>query len=172
MKKFSEAVINYITTSSLQFPSKVIWELSEIAEDDMGGTSGGIYSLGLAAAAQSLAGEKAIDILAWQRSLESALQAISKYGGAEPGDRTMLDTLHSALKALRSGLKGGDAKKALTETIVAAEKGAKATITMMAKAGRAAYVSSEHLREEDAGAHAAALWTRAILSKIIKELYA
>ena len=43
----------------------------------------------------------------------------------------------------------------------AAEKGAEATANMKARAGRASYVSSEHLIHPDPGAYAVGLWMRA-----------
>lgn len=49
------AILSYLETASLESPSNVMWQLSEMAETDMGGTSGGIYSLGLAAASQAIA---------------------------------------------------------------------------------------------------------------------
>lgn len=49
------AILSYLETASLEYISNVLWDLSEIAEKDMGGTSGGIYSLGLSAASQAIA---------------------------------------------------------------------------------------------------------------------
>lgn len=48
-------VLQYLETAPLDKPAKLLWDLAEIAETGMGGTSGGIYSLGLAAASQSFA---------------------------------------------------------------------------------------------------------------------
>ena len=36
---------------------------------------------------------------AWVRALKYGLEAVMKYGGAAPGDRTMIDALHPALTA-------------------------------------------------------------------------
>jgi hypothetical protein len=48
-------MLDYLKGASVEYPSNVLWDLSEIAETDMGGSSGGIYSLGLSAASQALA---------------------------------------------------------------------------------------------------------------------
>ncbi|XP_034827112.1 triokinase/FMN cyclase-like [Maniola hyperantus] len=165
LKKFGKAVLSYLETASLQFPSSVVWELSEMAETDMGGTSGGIYSLGLAAASQAIARCTSNDRRTWLSAWESAMQAITKYGGAEPGDRTMLDTLHSAALVFQENLKA-DLKTALKRTVEAAEEGSKATATMTARAGRASYVASGYVNDEDAGARAVAVWLRAMLDHI------
>ncbi|XP_072938556.1 triokinase/FMN cyclase-like [Epargyreus clarus] len=165
LKNFGHAILSYIQTASLEYPSNVLWELSEMAETDMGGTSGGIYSLGLSAASQSLAGASVNSRETWLSAWESAMSAITKYGGAEPGDRTMLDTLHSAAVVFKDNLKS-DFKIALEKTAEAAEAGCAATANMIARAGRASYVSRAHVRGEDAGARAAAAWLTAVLAYV------
>ncbi|XP_026314785.1 triokinase/FMN cyclase-like [Hyposmocoma kahamanoa] len=166
LKKFGQAITSYLKMSSLEYPSNVLWDLSEIAETDMGGSSGGIYSLGLSAASQTLANAKSNDASAWLTAWQGAMEAITKYGGAEPGDRTMLDTLYPASVVYKENMKG-DIKTTLKKTVEAADKGAKATANMTAKAGRASYVSSIYTQDEDAGARAAAIWLQAILNYII-----
>ncbi|XP_013181565.1 PREDICTED: bifunctional ATP-dependent dihydroxyacetone kinase/FAD-AMP lyase (cyclizing)-like [Papilio xuthus] len=165
LKKFAQATLSYLENADLEHPSSVLWALSEAAETDMGGTSGGIYSLGLAAASQALANAKCNDPAAWLSAWEQAMAAITKYGGAEPGDRTMLDTLHTAASAFKANL-NADLKTLLQKTADAAEVGCRATANMTARAGRASYVSEEHVSGEDAGARAAALWLRAVLDSI------
>ncbi|XP_028179387.1 triokinase/FMN cyclase-like isoform X2 [Ostrinia furnacalis] len=132
LKKFAQAVLTYVEEAPMAEPASVLWDLSEAAERDMGGTSGGIYSLGLAAASQALSTAKSNDLASWVTAWESAMAAINKYGGAEPGDRTMLDTLHYAAQALKQNIKG-DLKTALLSASVAADNGAKATAAMTAR---------------------------------------
>lgn len=60
------------------------------------------------------------------------------YGGADLGDRTLIDALQPALEALRD--------HDLTAAISAAKKGAEATASMQkAGAGRSSYVNRENL---------------------------
>ena len=74
---------------------------------------------------------------------------MQEVGGANPGDRTMIDALHPALKALPGGL---------ASAATVARAGADLTATMLrALAGRATYVSSEKLAGHiDPGAEAVA----------------
>ena len=71
-------------------------------------------------------------------------------GGAELGDRTMVDALHPALQHLADG--------DIAAAAVAAREGADRTAEMLrAKAGRAAYVNPDQLRGYvDPGAEAVA----------------
>ncbi|XP_053612322.1 triokinase/FMN cyclase-like [Plodia interpunctella] len=169
IKQFAQAILDYIKQGSVEHPSNVLWVLSEIAEKDMGGTSGGIYSLGLAAASQSFASSRTVNITAWLAAWESGMQAITKYGGAEPGDRTMLDTLHTASVAFKQNL-SSDLKTLLRKTGDAAEVGAKATASMTARAGRASYVASGYTRDDDAGARAVAIWLQAIVDFMLSKI--
>jgi triose/dihydroxyacetone kinase / FAD-AMP lyase (cyclizing) len=72
------------------------------------------------------------------------------YGGAKPGDRTMVDALVPALQALKSSNLYAAAK--------AARMGANATANMTrARAGRSSYVSAQKLKGiNDPGAEAVA----------------
>ncbi|XP_059055515.1 triokinase/FMN cyclase-like [Achroia grisella] len=169
IKKFGQAVLEYLSRGAVEYPSNVLWQLSEIAETDMGGTSGGIYSLGLSAASQSFASERAVTPAAWLAAWESSMAAITKYGGAEPGDRTMLDSLHAAYEAFRQN-QGVDLKQALLKTSEAAEKGAKETASRIARAGRASYVAKEYLQDEDAGARAVAIWLKAVIKYMLSKI--
>lgn len=60
------------------------------------------------------------------------------YGGADRGDRTLIDALQPALEALQSG--------DLEAAVSAAQQGADATASMSkAGAGRSSYVNKENL---------------------------
>ena len=82
--------------------------------------------------------------------MSAGLDRIKQVGGAQLGDRTMIDALEPALAALGSGL------PAATK---AARKGADSTANIVkAKAGRASYVSADKLKgHNDPGAEAVAL---------------
>ena len=72
-------------------PLALMHELASLAEN-MGGSSGGIYSILLTSAGRAfqdqVGGEVKPD--AWVRALKYGLEAVMKYGGAAPGDRTMV----------------------------------------------------------------------------------
>lgn len=117
---------------------------SEALARSMGGSSGVLLAIFFSAASQSAtAGAR------WQDALSAGLASMMAYGGAEPGDRTMIDALAPALEALPMGLEAA-AK--------AARAGADATARMKsARAGRSSHVSSSHLAGVvDPGAEAVA----------------
>ena len=110
----------------------------------MGGSSGVLMAIFFAAAGSAKG--------TWQNALQAGLAKMMAYGGAKPGDRTMIDALAPALDVLA---KGGN----LAAAAKAARKGAAATQNMTrAKAGRSSYVSAANLAGvTDPGAEAVAL---------------
>jgi dihydroxyacetone kinase len=101
-------------------------------------------------------------------ALASALlqggEAVSKYGGAVLGSRTMLDALLPAAKALQAAAQANQpAAQAATSAAAAAAAGAEATKGMAAAAGRSSYVPGEALAgNADPGAQAVAVWVAAV----------
>ena len=110
----------------------------------MGGSSGVILAIFFEAS-----GDACASGLPVPKALLAGLNRISQVGGAQEGDRTMIDALGPALRALPDGL---------AEAAAAARFGADATAKMTrAKAGRAAYVPEENLvGHNDPGAEAVA----------------
>lgn len=111
----------------------------------MGGSSGVLLAIFFAAA-----GDAASSGYSITDALLMGLERMQEIGGAQPGDRTMVDALLPALNALPQGL-----DKAAT----AARAGAEATARMSkAKAGRSAYINEAQLAgHNDPGAEAAAV---------------
>ena len=110
----------------------------------MGGSSGVLLAIFFAAAGDASAGGKD-----WIDGLAAGLERIRQVGGANPGDRTMIDALAPALGSLKDGV-GAAARSA--------REGADYTATIAkAKAGRASYISEDKiLGHNDPGAEAVA----------------
>lgn len=95
--------------------------------------------------------------------LEEAILAIQKRGGAEPGQKTLLDALFPALEALREGLGRGDSLAvALTAAAEAARAGVEATKPLKSSFGRAAWLQDNTIGKADPGAAAAAIVLHAL----------
>lgn len=143
-------------------PSAVAACLDSIAENVMGGSSGGFYSLLFSSASSVL--QQSLSPQVWCDALKLGIETIMRYGGAEPGDRTMLDPLNAAHTTLASELsKKTDPVQAFRLAVQAADKTAQSTATMAARAGRASYVSKDHLKQADPGAVAVSIWMKAAL---------
>ncbi|EMB9644786.1 dihydroxyacetone kinase subunit DhaK [Enterobacter cloacae] len=99
----------------------------------MGGSSGVLMSIFFTAAGQKLHdGQSLAD------ALLSGLAQMKQYGGADLGDRSLIDALQPALETLQ--------KNDLQAAAQAAQQGAEATARMgKAGAGRSSYVNKENL---------------------------
>jgi dihydroxyacetone kinase len=92
---------------------------------------------------------------------------IMKLGGAKLGDKTMVDALAPAVKALEeAGKAGSSLREAFEKAAEAARRGADATKEMIAKKGKASYLGEKTLGYPDPGAVAVALIFKAISEKI------
>ncbi|KAH9624911.1 hypothetical protein KSS87_017492 [Heliosperma pusillum] len=101
----------------------------------MGGTSGIIYDILFNAAYASLktTSQGTITSKEWASALEAAIAAVSKYGGAQAGYRTLLDALIPASEVLRERLNAeDDPLDAFVKSSEAALSGAESTKHMQA----------------------------------------
>lgn len=140
----ARSVLHRLGTLPLADPAATLGEVGDILSKSMGGSSGVLLSIFFTAAAQALEGGASVS-----KALLAGLDRMIFYGGARPGDRTMIDALEPALKALDTG--------GLEDAAAAAQRGAEATAAMRkAKAGRSAYVGSQLYGVVDPGACAVA----------------
>ncbi|MBL9075393.1 dihydroxyacetone kinase subunit DhaK [Tabrizicola sp.] len=118
----------------------------------MGGSSGILLSIFVAAM-----GARAGEPPQWPAALRAGAVAMQRYGGAQEGDRTLLDALLPAIQALEAG-------QDLAASAHAAREGAARTAAMTkAHAGRASYVREDALRGvADPGATAVAVILEAL----------
>ncbi|MCM7589103.1 dihydroxyacetone kinase subunit DhaK [Enterobacter chuandaensis] len=121
------------STLPLNDVSKLLLLVGERLATVMGGSSGVLMSIFFTAAGQKLQdGQPLPD------ALLSGLAQMKQYGGADLGDRTLIDALQPALEALQKG--------DLQSAAQAAQQGAEATAKMAkAGAGRSSYVNKENL---------------------------
>ena len=113
--------------------SKLLLLVGERLATVMGGSSGVLMSIFFTAA-----GQKLHDGKSFPDALLSGLAQMKQYGGADLGDRTLIDALQPALEALQ--------KNDLQAAAQAAQQGAEATAKMeKAGAGRSSYVNKENL---------------------------
>lgn len=118
--------------------------LGQELSQTMGGSSGVLLAIFFAAAGDAVSSGHSLT-----GALKLGLARMQEVGGAQPGDRTMIDALLPALDALPKGI--ADAARA-------AREGANRTATMSkAHAGRATYISADQLHgHADPGAEAVA----------------
>ncbi|KAJ1332038.1 triose/dihydroxyacetone kinase [Microdochium nivale] len=125
----------------------VLLELEDIVEGRMGGTLGGILGIFFVSLRNSLLDEVASASSAtatpvgeklpqlWAAAAKTALGNLRRYTPAKVGDRTVMDTLIPFAEAMAS-------TNSFDKGVEAAVAGAKATVAMEPKLGRATYVGA------------------------------
>jgi dihydroxyacetone kinase-like protein len=124
----------------------------------VGGASGPLWGTALRRAGRALGEAPELDGVRLADALDAALAGVVELGAAEPGDKTMVDALGPAVAALRAAVeRGAPLAEALEAAANAAADGARATVPMQARKGRASYLGERSIGHEDPGAASTAL---------------
>jgi dihydroxyacetone kinase len=133
---------------------------------ELGGSSGPLYGVLCLRCGSVLAATGTGRLEDWAGALDQGCRAIGELGGAQPGDRTMLDALDPFVKTLQEGAGGEGLRKAVMAAVEAAERGVESTSRMKPRVGRSSYLGDRVLGHPDPGAKAAAIWLRAVCEAI------
>ncbi|OOE43414.1 dihydroxyacetone kinase [Salinivibrio kushneri] len=127
----------------LQDKAKLLTTIADCLTSVMGGSSGVLLSIMFTAAGRDYEMNRSLP-----KALQAGLEQMMSYGGAKPGDRTMIDALYPAIEAW--------VEHGFNSAIDAAKAGAESTVSMTsAKAGRSSYLNSDSLSgTKDPGAFA------------------
>ncbi|MFJ3930977.1 dihydroxyacetone kinase subunit DhaL [Streptomyces sp. NPDC090029] len=117
----------------------------------VGGASGPLYGTLLRSAGKSLGPADEVSPEQLAKALQEGVAAVSRLGGAVPGDKTMIDALEPAVQALAEDPEGFAAAGS------AASDGALATVPLRARKGRASYLGERSIGHQDPGATSSAL---------------
>jgi triose/dihydroxyacetone kinase / FAD-AMP lyase (cyclizing) len=159
----ARAALDALPTCWLDDPASTLHTLGLALQRAMGGTSGPLYAVFLLRAAARLKLGPCDDPKTWGEAFQAGCAGIAELGGAAEGDRTMLDALWPAARALETELAAGrTVPDALAAAADAAETGARATAGMSPRRGRSSYLGERTLGHTDPGAEAVAIWLRAL----------
>lgn len=124
----------------------------------VGGAAGPLYGAFFLRAAQESNGSAGVTLTQLAAMFRSGLEGIQQRGKAQPGDKTMVDALLPAVKALEAAAAARrPAGAALAAAQAAAEQGMQRTVEMQANKGRASYLGPRSIGHQDPGATSAFL---------------
>ncbi|MFI5398437.1 MAG: dihydroxyacetone kinase subunit DhaL [Candidatus Binatia bacterium] len=132
-------------------------KIALVISGKVGGTSGPLWGTAFLRAG-AVAGDRLrlapVDLIAM---LRAAVAGIQQRGGAQLGDKTLLDALVPAIDSLEADLANPDGTAdygiaALQRAADVATRAAEATTGLVAKKGRAAYTGERSVGSPDAGA--------------------
>jgi len=134
----------------------------------VGGAAGPLYGTFFLQAAAAAAGKTELTPEDWLAALEAGVNGVVSRGKSGPGDKTMLDALLPAVEAFRAALQQSlSLDEALRRSAEAAEKGAVATIPLVARRGRASYLGERSAGHQDPGATSSYLLLKAASESLV-----
>jgi phosphoenolpyruvate---glycerone phosphotransferase subunit DhaL len=136
----------------------------------VGGASGPLWGSALRRAGRAIGSGDEFDGAELARALRAALDGVVELGAAEEGDKTMVDSLAPAVRALDESLQGGASiADALATAQAAGEEGMRGTVPLLAQKGRASYLGERSIGHQDPGATSTALILAALARSVAAE---
>ncbi|MGW2377214.1 MULTISPECIES: dihydroxyacetone kinase subunit DhaL [Kitasatospora] len=142
-------------------PGAVLSKTGATLISKVGGASGPLYGKAFRAIGAALPEPADPAVLA--EALAAGLDAIRALGKAEPGDKTIVDAWTPAVAAFRTAAAAGATlPEAATAAADAADQGARDTVPLQARKGRASYLGERSIGHQDPGATSTALLFRTL----------
>lgn len=150
--------------------SEALKQLGRTLVEEIGGSMGPLYGMFFRRMARASKGRERIDTSVLREMVASAFEGVQELGSAKVGDKTLMDTLDPAVKAVeKAEADGKPLDEAVDDMIAAAEKGWKSTKDLVAKVGRASRLGERSRGALDAGATSCYLLLKS-MGETMKEL--
>lgn len=141
----------------------ILKEVGMTLVSTVGGASGPLYGTAFMKAGMACKGMAEIDGQQFLTAFSAAVAGIKQRGKSEEGEKTMLDALCPAERAITEALnEGATLKEALGKAVDAAEDGLVHTKDIVATKGRASYLGERSLGHQDPGATSSLLLLQVI----------
>ncbi len=159
---FSAVITDLVAVGDLG-PGAILVRTGSTLVNRVGGAAGPLFGSCLREAGAELGAQTEAGAEDLLRALRAGLEAIQRLGAAVHGDKTIVDAYVPALGGLEKELRSGTtfaaaAAKAASE----AREGARGTIPMEARKGRASYLGPRSVGHQDPGATSTALMFAAL----------
>jgi triose/dihydroxyacetone kinase / FAD-AMP lyase (cyclizing) len=167
LARVANAILRNADRLPFDSPAKLMHALALLFQDELGGSSGPLYSALFLRTGTFLDPEQADAGRQWATAMSEGCGAVGELGGARLGDRTMLDALVPFAQAFSEGVEqGGSIFESAAAGLEAAQAGVERTASMVARKGRTSYLGKRSLGVADPGAAAVAIWLEAVVSSI------
>jgi len=145
----------------------IIKAVGMVVLNSVGGAMGALYGTFFLRLARASAGKTELSLGDLVQMFQAAEKGILEIGKATPGDKTLVDTLSPAVRALEKAAdEHGSLEDALREFESAAKAGMESTKDMIAKMGRASRLGERTRGHQDAGATSCYLILRAMARRL------
>ena len=130
---------------------------------EIGGAAGPLFGKFFLQASISNIGNTSMDAANWVLAFDDGTMGVSLIGRSTEGEKTMLDALFPAVRAMQEKLEEGlSLPEIFLAGATAAENGVEFTKTISANKGRAAYIGQRSIGHQDPGATTVMLMLQAL----------
>lgn len=151
-------------------PGRVLILAGKTLISTVGGASGPLWGTALRRAGRALGDAETFDGQQLVEALDAAIAGVVELGAAAPGDKTMIDALAPAVRALHDSLDAGEPlRQALAAAVSAGEEGAESTVPLQARKGRASYLGERSIGHLDPGAASSVIILSALQRVVDRE---
>jgi dihydroxyacetone kinase-like protein len=151
-------------------PGRLLTTAGSTLVSTVGGASGPLWGTALRRAGRALGDKEELESRELAEALEAALAGVVELGAAREGEKTMVDALAPAVRALRREADAGaPISRAVRAAHTAGEQGMRATVPMQASKGRACYLGERSIGHQDPGATSTALILGALAKAVAAE---
>jgi dihydroxyacetone kinase-like protein len=157
------AVMRRVATLEGPSPGELLRTTGRTFVSTVGGAAGPLYGTAFLQAGEALGDQQTFGPRRLLEALRASLAGVQRVGAAAEGDKTMVDALAPGLAGYELELRtGGSLETAVRAAREAAAEGARATIPLQARKGRASYLGPRSVGHQDPGASSMALMFAAL----------
>ena len=167
MAKCFREVKKKLAESSAEDVGALFKEVGMVVLNSVGGAMGALYGTFFLKLSQESVGKAEVNLNDLVAIFQTGEQGILDIGKANLGDKTLIDTLSPAVRAIEAAEKEGKTlAAALADFEQAAKQGMESTKDMLAKMGRASRLGERTIGHQDAGATSCYFILRSLASAI------
>ena len=153
MHRGFQAALERLDDAGPSTPAEALKAVSMALVSKVGGAAGPLYGTAFLRASSALQDSKdEVSAEDAAQALEAALGGIKQRGKAEVGDKTIVDALEPAVEAAKEAASNGSVAGVFRAAAQAAEEGARSTVPLTARKGRASYLGDRAKGHKDPGA--------------------
>src|SRR6266567_3581996 len=163
------AVLSRVSALDGVWPGELMTAAGRTFVSIVGGAAGPLYGTAFVQAGQALGNDGAFGPKRLLEAIRASLRGVQRVGAAIEGDKTMVDALAPGLAAFEAGLRQGTLEGAVRGARAAAMDGARGTVPLQARKGRASYLGPRSVGHQDPGATSTALLFAALEDAVLAQ---
>ena len=167
MAKCFREVKKKLAESSAEDVGTLFKDVGMVVLNSVGGAMGALYGTFFLKLSQESTAKSEVNLSDLVAMFQTGEQGILDIGKANLGDKTLIDTLSPAVRAIEAAEKEGKSLAgALADFEQAAKQGMESTRDMLAKMGRASRLGERTIGHQDAGATSCYFILRSLASAV------